>query len=59
MKNIPNGYHVFELAHRGCWHWRCDGVEGVSRCYNTDHEAIAGARVDFERWAAELKSATP
>lgn len=30
----------------------------VSRCYDTDYEALAGARVDFERWATELRSAT-
>ncbi len=57
-KSIPNGYHVFELAHRGCWHWRRYGIMGSSNCYDTKHEAEADARADFERWAAELRSAT-
>lgn len=55
-KNTPNGYHVFELEWRGCWHWRKDGAEGMSRCYGSEQEAESGARADFERWAAALRA---
>lgn len=53
--NIPNGYHVFELPHRGCWHWHKDDVDGVSKCYDSEREAEDGARADFERWATALR----
>lgn len=44
MKEVPEGYRVFEVVHRGCWHWKKDGLDGSSRCYDTEDQAIDGAR---------------
>jgi hypothetical protein len=55
MPDIPNGYVVFELAWRGCWHHRRDGETTMSRCYNDERAARLGAHQDFNRWAWHLK----
>jgi len=59
MSDLPNGYEVFELAWRGCWHYRRAGDEKTtSKCYDDEHAARMGAREEHKRWAAFLRAAT-
>lgn len=57
MPDVPNGYVVFELAWRGCWHYRRDGESTMSRCYGDECAARLGAHQDFSRWAWNLRLA--
>lgn len=52
----PNGYEVFGLTWRGCWHWKRSAEAGMSKCYDSEASAIMGAREDFGRRAAMLKA---
>lgn len=57
MPDVPNGYVVFEIAWRGCWHWRRDGEETMSRCYDDERAARLGCHQAFSKWAWNMKMA--